>query len=114
MKPIIKLGEWKLFGAKTIGLTLYPYIFLRKSYFDKMPDVVLRNTIRHENIHIKQQGELLVLPFYIWYLLEYIIKFIKYGAYAYENLSFEREAYQNEKDVNYLANRKRFAFLKYL
>ncbi|MEI6186878.1 MAG: hypothetical protein WCP46_00050 [Alphaproteobacteria bacterium] len=114
MKAIIKIGEWKLFGARTVGLTLYPYIFLRKSYFDRMPKIVLDNTIRHETIHIKQQAELLVLPFYIWYVVEYVIKFFKYGAYAYENLSFEREAYQNEKDENYLSTRKPWSFIKYL
>lgn len=28
---------------------------------------------------------------------------------AYKNLSFEKEAKGNESDINYLANRKRFA-----
>ena len=113
MEAIIKMGEWKLFGAKTIGVTLYPYIFLRKSYFDKMPAEVLKRTLQHEQIHIKQQTELLVIPFYLWYVVETIIKFVGYGAYAYENLSFEREAYQNENDENYLMTRKPWAFLKY-
>ena len=109
--PIIKQGEWVLFGKSTVGVTIFPFIFLRRSYFNKMPIVVLQNTIRHESIHIRQQTELLILPFYIWYFVEYFIKFFKYGLYAYENLSFEREAYQCERNESYLADRKRFAFL---
>lgn len=33
---------------------------------------------------------------------------------AYQNISFEREAYANEKDMQYLAKRKTFGFLQYL
>jgi len=29
-------------------------------------------------------------------------------------VGFEREAYQNQADKNYLKNRKRFAWIKYL
>jgi len=33
---------------------------------------------------------------------------------AYQNISFEREAYQNEKELDYLDNRKPFSFINYL
>jgi hypothetical protein len=33
---------------------------------------------------------------------------------AYQNISFEREAYANERDMEYLSKRKRFGFMQYL
>lgn len=63
--------------------------------------------INHERIHLRQQLELLVIPFYIWYLIEYYKK-------GYMNVSFEKEAYANDKDLNYLKKRSIFAFRKYL
>ena len=33
---------------------------------------------------------------------------------AYLNISFEKEAYQNDYNLEYLKYRKRFAFIKYL
>ena len=93
------------------GITLYPFIFLKKKEL-KQNEVL----INHEKIHLKQQIELGILFFYIFYGLEWVVKFIKYrnGFIAYLNLSFEREAYQNEKDMKYLKNRSFWAFLKYL
>ena len=70
MIPIIKYGEYWILGSRTIGITLYPFIFLKKSYFERFgsqKEQRLAKTINHEKIHIKQQVELLVLPFYILY-----------------------------------------------
>lgn len=94
-----------------VGLTLYPFIFLKKEQL-KNDDVL----VNHERIHLKQQLELFLLFFYIFYGLEYFFKLIKYknSNLAYYNLSFEREAYQNEDDLHYLKIRKKWAFLKYL
>ena len=93
------------------GITLYPFIFLRHAKDKK--DAVL---IHHERIHLRQQLELLILPFYILYVLEWLIRLCIYrNSYiAYRTLSFEKEAYLNEKDLNYLKKRKWFQFLKYL
>ncbi len=64
--------------------------------------------MNHERIHIRQQVELLVLPFYVLYLIEYAIGLIKYRnrKNAYMNISFEREAYQHDADMDYLKKRK--------
>lgn len=73
--------------------------------------------VNHELIHYKQMKEFLFIFFYLWYGIEWLVRLIQYrqGSYvAYRNVSFEREAYQNEKDFGYLSNRKRFAFMKYL
>lgn len=92
------------------AITLYPFIFIRYPQ-----DKHNRRLINHENIHIRQQIELLVLPFYVLYLVEYSISRLKglnhYQAYL--NISFEREAFTHEHDPHYLRQRRRFAFWKY-
>ena len=90
------------------AITLYPFIIFR----DEADDV----TINHERIHIVQQKELLVLPFYILYVWYWIVNRIKYydlGPDAYYNLPFEREAYKNHDNFEYLKTRPRFAWTKY-
>jgi len=71
--------------------------------------------INHERIHLRQQLELLVLPFYIIYSIEFCVNWIKYKNVntAYYNISFEKEAYQNEKDLLYLKSRPNWSFRKY-
>jgi hypothetical protein len=93
------------------GLTFYPFVFLADKD-DKLNKVF----INHERIHIRQQIELLILPFYLWYFTEYLFRLIQYKdrKQAYFNISFEREAYKNEKDLNYLKQRPFWRFLKYL
>lgn len=92
------------------GITLFPFIFLK--YKEDKANAVLLN---HERIHIKQQIELLILPFFIWYILEYSLKLIYYKNknVAYRNISFEREAYANENDLNYTVKRSFWAFLHF-
>ena len=93
------------------GLTLFPFVFMADK--DDKLNVVF---INHEKIHIRQQLELLILPFYIWYFLEFLVRLFQYKDKfeAYKNISFEREAYSNEKDLNYLKQRSFWRFLKYL
>ena len=93
------------------GVSLWPFVVLRDR--ESIKDLVFLN---HERIHLKQQMELLVLPFYIWYGLEFLIRYVLYqNAYkAYYNISFEREAYQNEFNTVYCANRKFWSFTKYI
>lgn len=68
--------------------------------------------INHEAIHTKQMQEMLYIPFYIWYIIEYLIKLFK--GNAYRNISFEREAYNNQYNLNYLNNRKHYSWIKYV
>lgn len=113
--PIIKYNDKFLnavswFG-KVTGITLWPFIVLRENYKKLLRPEIL---INHESIHIKQQAEMLVIVFYIWYVLEWFIKLFKYGKRAYHNISFEREAYTNERDAEYLKNRSLYSWIKYL
>lgn len=93
------------------GISLWPFIILKNEAFKNDP--VLLN---HEKIHLKQQAELLVIFFYLWYAIEYLIRILQYKKrfLAYRNISFEREAYTNEKNLNYSIARRRWSFLSYL
>jgi len=118
-------------GFKAINL--FGFVFARKG------SVIDEKTLNHEAIHTAQIRELtfvsliigqffawetaagviinlvvMFCPFYLLYLLEWVIKLFFYKSKAYRNLSFEREAYQNEHDLSYLKTRKWFGFLRYL
>lgn len=75
-----------------------------------------RQIIHHERIHSRQMIELLVIGFYLWYILEWIIRWIAYKdkREAYRNIGFEREAFDNDGDFDYLKSRNWFAFRKYM
>lgn len=93
------------------GITVFPFIFARKKSCKSD-----KTFINHEKIHIRQQLELLVVFFFIWYGLEFLIRLIQYKDFrnAYRNISFEREAYTHERNLTYLTNRRFFSFIKYL
>ncbi|MGE5355793.1 MAG: hypothetical protein ACM3PT_06090 [Deltaproteobacteria bacterium] len=92
------------------AITLYPFVFLRSEAL-----MSNKTLINHEKIHIRQQLELLIIGFYIFYFLEFVIKYFKYRSRvrAYYNLSFEREAYSNEADPEYLVRRRFWSFVNY-
>ena len=112
----IKIGNYWILGKEINGITLFPYVYLRKSYVDMLASWSLDSLINHESIHLKQQAELGVVFFYIWYFLEYCVRVVLIGNTdaAYRKICFEKEAYENEKDLDYLCKRKFWAFLKYL
>ena len=98
------------------GITLWPFIIIRE-YYQGTSDfwkAKRERIINHESIHIAQQGELLVIPFYVLYILEWFIKLFFYGKRAYYNISFEREAYSHEYQKDYLQTRKPYTWLKYI
>ena len=91
-------------------MTVYPFLFVKK-------DACLSlKTERHEMIHAEQQKEMLLVFFYLWYLFEFVVRLIQYRNRnaAYKNISFEREAYDNERNTAYLKERKRYSFISYL
>ncbi len=75
-----------------------------------------RYVMNHERIHTAQQCELLFVPFYILYLIEWTARLIQYRHWktAYYNISFEREAYAHGRDLDYLPRRKHFSWLHHL
>ncbi len=88
-------------------MTIWPFVLLRKPN----PSARLLN---HERIHLRQQLELGILPFYLWYLIEYVYWYIRLGDQyrAYRAICFEREAFDNDDNLRYLNKRPLWAFLK--
>lgn len=91
------------------GITLFPFILLKSE--DCKKNVYLVN---HERIHLRQQLELLIVFFYVWYVIEFIRHFIltKNAKVAYKRILFEVEAYSNEHNLAYLKTRKIYSFLR--
>jgi hypothetical protein len=92
------------------GLTIFPFVVVRSK--NDLHDKLLLN---HEKIHIRQQLELLIVPFFVWYGLEFLIRLaiLRNGKEAYRAICFEREAYQNDTDEHYTNNRNFWNFLNY-
>ena len=90
------------------AMTVWPFIFVDKNA--RMD----ATTLHHEEIHGKQQVEMLIVFFLLWYVLEWLIRLIVYrnAHKAYRMIGFEQEAYLNELDGDY--KRKHYAWLKYL
>jgi hypothetical protein len=90
------------------AINLFGIVFYKKnmSYITK----------NHEYIHTKQMRELLYIPFYIIYFLEYLVRLLacQHHKKAYRAISFEKEAYENQKDSDYSKNRKLYNWLKYI
>ena len=93
------------------GISIFPFIFLSNKTLK-----LSKTIINHEKIHLRQQLELLIIPFYIWYGLEFLIRLLQYKKWhkAYKNISFEREAYARENDLDFLSQRRFWNFLTYM
>ena len=94
-----------ILGMKRHGgiraLAFFPFIIMPKS------TVIDDELINHERIHLRQQLEMLIIPFYICYLIAMVRK-------GYYGISFEKEAHANDSDLAYLKSRKPYSFIKYL
>lgn len=89
------------------AINLFGILFVRK-------DAAINNvTLNHERIHTHQMREMLYLPFYAWYLIEWLVRLTLPGN-TYRNVSFEREAYAQQYDLSYLSRRKPYDWLKYI
>lgn len=119
--------------AKLILFSGYSTIMLFGFILTKRPWLSL-DTETHEQIHQRQYVECMVLSlpvalplclfvswwfilliltaFYLLYVFEWIVRLFMNGN-AYRNISFEREAYRNQDNPNYLNERKPFAWFWY-
>lgn len=97
-----------------VAINLFGILFMRHDQKGKVYN--FKRLINHESIHTAQMKEMLYIPFYIWYVIEFIIRLIIYldAKKAYRRISFEVEAYEEEKNDDYLAKRRHFKFLSYL
>lgn len=100
-----KLIPFKGFRA----INLFGLVFARREAGVLSPSI-----IRHEAIHTAQMRELLYVPFYLIYLLEWfgqlVFGFCRHrpASEAYYRISFEREAYAHQDKDGYLGRRKRW------
>lgn len=105
---IVEGGFWWRWIPKIYtAMAVWPLVLVRSGSRNPV-------LLRHERIHLAQQSELLVLPFYVWYLLEYVwfrCRGLGHWA-AYTSISFEREAYGHERDTDYLERRRFWAFIR--
>ena len=97
----------------------YSFMNICAIMFTRSEDYIKRMsqaTVTHEKTHTKQILEMGIVFFYLWYVIEYLIRLIIYKntKLAYKNISFEREAYQNQNDLNYLSNRKHYNWFSYI
>ena len=111
MKPIIiknsKLPKALSWFMNVGGITLFPFIFIKGEGNPRL--------INHESIHIAQYSELFVLGFLALYLYDFLVNLARFISFkeAYYNIRFEREAYDNENNSDYLDNREKFAWRNY-
>ena len=89
------------------AMNLFGLIFARKEC-----EPLSKQTINHEAIHTEQMKEMLYVFFYLWYLIEWIVKLFIYGKKSYNNISFEREAYQYAGYEGYLSIRKPYKWIQ--
>ena len=106
MKNVI-INRWCL-GANFVAINLFGIVFSNRKLTP-----ILAN---HEYIHTIQQREMLYIFFYIWYLTEWMIKLIYYRDLmkAYEAISFEREAYANQVNMDYIRQRRHYIWRKFI
>ena len=111
------------------AINLFGILFVRENA--RIDDV----TINHESIHSAQIAEvmiasapfalllwlltnvwfgllLVIASYYLWYVIEWLIRLPK--GNAYKNISFEREAYLNQGNAEYLSTRRLYSFMEYL
>lgn len=118
------------------AMCVYPFLFVRTDAHG-----VYDYDYNHEFIHAFQQIEMHILfalllaflslhgYFSLWYVfasplgyfalyaIEYVFRLCTCGFnkdIAYRSVSFEREAYDNQKDYGYINRREHFASFKYI
>jgi len=108
----MKVFYTKRFPPKGFAaINLFGFVIGRSEY-----GKLSKYELNHEKIHTYQIMEMLWIFFYLFYIAEWIVRFIQYRnpMKAYYNISFEREAYLNDKNLDYLKKRKLFSSFKYL
>lgn len=91
--------------GKYYAINLFGFVFTKRQLKDW--------ELRHEEIHSEQMKEMLYLLFYLWYVLEFLVKlpFCKFSLQkAYKSISFEQEAYNYQM----CDNRNKYNWLKYV
>lgn len=119
-------------SKKFSAVNLFGVVVVRKEV------EVTERLLNHERIHTRQMLEVMVLAlllsgvfiavdkwilallfillsYYMWYCVEYLINLIRFRKpiVAYRMIAFEKEAYENHHNYNYLKKRNLFNFISY-
>ena len=112
MRPIIlqnsNIPKYLSIFINIYAITLYPFIICK----EEMDDI----TLNHEKIHLAQQKELWIIGFYLLYVYYWLRGKWKgeQSLIAYLNIPFEIEAYNNERNLDYLKARKNYAWRSFI
>lgn len=95
-----------------VAINLFGVLFVREGYEGS----VNNRLITHETIHTKQMKEMLYVGFYVWYVVEWLIRlcYLWDTHKAYKRISFEVEANAHENILDYPTKRTPFRWLEYL
>jgi len=97
MKIRIKYNHWypKLLRYK--GIVYYPFVFIALSEGEAKK----KHILHHEWIHVQQMRKDGVLNYYSRYVFEFFVNSLRFVSFrkGYRNISYEVEAYDNEKKV---------------
>lgn len=106
---VVKLKYFPIKGF--VAINMFSILFVRKEFYP-----LEERTMNHEQIHSEQMREMFYLGFYIWYIVEWLLRLLQYYNFkeAYNNISLEKEAYTKEKELTYLSSRRRFSFINYI
>ena len=103
-----KIPQWLSIFINIWAITIWPFVICR----EEMDEV----TLNHEKIHIRQQAELLLIGFYLLYAGFWVWNRLWHrmsNVEAYANIPFEIEAYNNDNNLKYLEERKKYAWFCY-
>lgn len=111
MKMNIIRNKYIPFGGFR-AINLFGVLFVKGNSY------ISQQTINHESIHTAQMKELAYIGFYLWYVIEWIVRVLitkdRLSHRAYRNISFEREAYSRQSDTSYLTYRMRYAWIRHI
>lgn len=107
MKVIQNKWADRIIARGFAAVTVWPFVFVRTD------TTVTRQLLTHEQIHARQQLELLWVLFFVWYGLEWLVRYCIDRRSAYRSVSFEQEAYRNDWNSDYPAERPLFAWWKF-
>ena len=110
------------------AITIIKWIFVREEYKYLDGSSIYNKMINHESIHEQQildftpemfpswlRYTIGSIYFYLLYGLEWLFKFIPClitKKSAYRSLCAEQEAYENERNFNYIKNRSKLSWFK--
>lgn len=93
-------------GMSISAVTVFLWVFVKPIY---MAD---KGLITHESIHIEQYKETFFLGFFLIYAYDFIRGIFRKESWAeaYMNTRFEKEAYENQYNEEYLITRKKYCW----